>query len=41
MGGLIPNKSFDADAERNCATRRAGEHSPSGAMPLRAGQLQR
>ena len=36
-----PNWSFDTDAQRHCATWRAGEHVPCGAMPLRAGQLQR
>jgi hypothetical protein len=35
------NRSFDADTQRHCAARRAGERTPRGAMPLRAGQLQR
>lgn len=32
---------FDTDTQRHCAARRAGEHTPRGAMPLRAGQLRR
>jgi hypothetical protein len=35
------DKSFDADTQRHCAVRRAGGHTPRGAMPLRAGQLRR
>jgi len=35
------NRSFDADPQRHCAARRADEHTPRGAMPLRAGQLRR
>ena len=35
------NKSFDADTQRHCSARRARERMPRGAMPLRAGQLQR
>lgn len=37
----LPNKSFDTDTQRHCAARREGEHTPRGAMPLRAGQLRR
>jgi hypothetical protein len=41
-GAVVPsNKSFDADTQRHCAAKRAGEHTPRGAMPLRAGQLRR
>lgn len=36
-----PNRSFDTDTQRHCAARRAGEPTPRGAIPLRAGQLQR
>jgi hypothetical protein len=35
------NRSFDADTQRQGAARRAGEHAACGALPLRAGQLQR
>jgi hypothetical protein len=35
------NRSFDTDAQRHCAAKRAGEPTPCGAMPLRAGQFQR
>jgi hypothetical protein len=38
---LRSNTSFDADTQRHCAAKRAGERMPRGAMPLRAGQLQR
>jgi hypothetical protein len=37
----MSNRSFDADTQRHCAARRAGERMPRGAMPLRAGQLRR
>lgn len=30
-----PNRSLDADTG-HCAARRVGEHTPCGAMPLRA-----
>jgi hypothetical protein len=33
------NRSFVADTQRHCAAKRAGERTPRGAMPLRAGQL--
>ena len=33
---MRPNSSFDADTQRHCAARRAGERTPCGAMPLRA-----
>lgn len=39
--GMPPKKSFDTDTQRNSATRRADKLTPRGAMPLRAGQLQR
>jgi hypothetical protein len=39
--GVTSNRSFDADTRRHCAVRRAGERTPCGAMPLRAGQFQR
>jgi hypothetical protein len=35
------NKSFDPDTQQHCAARRAGERTPRGAKPLRAGQLRR
>jgi len=35
------NRSFDTDTQWHCAARRAGERTPRGAMPLRAGQLRR
>jgi hypothetical protein len=35
------NRSFYTDTQRHCAARRAGEHTHRGAMPLRAGHLQR
>jgi hypothetical protein len=38
---VMANKSFDADTQRHCAAKRAGELTPRSAMPLRAGQLQR
>jgi hypothetical protein len=38
---LTANWSFDTDTQRHCAAKRAGERTPRGAMPLRAGQLQR
>jgi hypothetical protein len=38
---MPPNRSFDTDTQRHCAARRAGEHTPRGPMPLRAGQLRR
>lgn len=38
---LRPNRSFDTDTQRHCAASRAREHTSRGAMPLRAGQLQR
>lgn len=40
-GGVRPNRSFDTDTQGHCAERRAREHTLLGAMPLRAGQLQR
>jgi hypothetical protein len=44
FGSLPPpptNRSFDTDTQRHCAAKRAGERTPRGAMPLRAGQLRR
>ncbi len=41
LTALRANKSFDADTQLHCAAKRAGEHTPRGAMQLRAGQLQR
>lgn len=38
---LRANRSFDSDTQWHCAAKRAGERMPRGAMPLRAGQLQR
>lgn len=35
------NRSFDTDTHRHCAAKRAGERTPRGAMPVRAGQLRR
>jgi hypothetical protein len=35
------NRSFDTDTQRHCTASRAREHTSRGAMPLRAGQLQR
>jgi hypothetical protein len=37
----MANRLFDSDTQRHCAAKRAGELTPRGAMPLRAGQLQR
>jgi hypothetical protein len=37
----MSNRSFDTDTQRHCAAKRAGERTPRGAMPLRAGQLRR
>jgi hypothetical protein len=39
--GVLPNRLFDADTRRHCAAKRAGELTPRGAMPARAGQLRR
>lgn len=39
--GMPSNGAFDADTQRHCPPRRAGERTPRGAMPLRAGQLRR
>ena len=42
MLGTVPsNRSFDADTHRQGAAKRAGELTPRGALPVRAGQLQR
>jgi hypothetical protein len=43
VGLLTPrsNRSFDADTHRQGAASRAREHSPCGALPVRAGQLRR
>jgi hypothetical protein len=42
MSGYVrSNRSFDADTQRHCAAKHAGERTPRGAMPLRAGQLRR
>jgi hypothetical protein len=42
FGGEVPyNRSFDADTLRQGAASRAGERTSRGALPLRAGQLQR
>lgn len=38
---MRPNMSLVPDTQRHCITRRAGERTPRGAMPLRAGQLRR
>jgi hypothetical protein len=38
---MSSNKSFDTDTQRHYAAKRAGERTHRGAMPLRAGQLQR
>jgi len=35
------NRSFDADTQRHCAAKRAREHAPGGALPVRAGHVQR
>ena len=35
------NRSFDSGTQRLCAAKRAGERTPRGAMPLRAGQFRR
>ena len=40
-GALRSNRSFDTDTQRHCAASRVRELTPRGAMPLRAGQLQR
>jgi hypothetical protein len=37
---IIANRSFDADAQRHCAARHAGEATLCSAMPLGTGQLQ-
>jgi len=39
MSTVPYNRSFDTDTQRHCAASRAGERTPRGAMPLRAGQL--
>ena len=39
--GAWPNRSFDTDTQWHSAAKRVGERTPRGAMPLRAGQLQR
>lgn len=36
---MRPDRSFDADTQRHCAVKRAGERTPRGAMPPSAGQL--
>jgi hypothetical protein len=38
---LRSNRSFDSDTHRQGAARRAGELTPRGALPVRAGQLRR
>jgi hypothetical protein len=38
---LLSNRSFDADTHRQGAAGRAGELTPRGALPVRAGQLRR
>ncbi len=38
---LRPNRSFDSDTHRQGAAKRSGELTPRGALPVRAGQLQR
>jgi hypothetical protein len=35
------NRSFDTDTHRQAAAKRAGELTPRGGLPLRAGQLRR
>ena len=35
------NGSVDADTHRQRAARRAGDRAPRGALPVRAGHLQR
>jgi len=41
-GGEVPyNRSFDTDTHRQGAPQRAGELTPRGALPVRAGQLRR
>jgi hypothetical protein len=38
---MTANRLFDADTHLHCAASRAGERTPRGAMPLRAGQFRR
>lgn len=38
---MSPNRSFDTDTLRQGAAKRAGEPTPRGALPVRAGQLRR
>ncbi|BBL58874.1 hypothetical protein MKFW12EY_24870 [Methylomonas koyamae] len=38
---LRSNKTFDTDTRRQGAARLSGERMPRGALPVRAGQLQR
>lgn len=35
------NKSVDSDTHRQAAARRAGDRTPRGGLPVRAGHLQR
>jgi hypothetical protein len=37
----MANSPFDVDTQRYCAAKPAGERTPGGAIPLRAGQLRR
>jgi len=39
--GVQSNKSVDTDTHRQRAARRAGDRAPCGALPVRAGHLQR
>lgn len=41
MSALRSNGLFDADTQRHCAASPARKHTSRGAMPLRAGQVQR
>jgi hypothetical protein len=38
---MRPNRSFDADTHRQGAASRVAEHASRGALPVRAGHLQR
>ena len=41
MSEARANRSFDAETHRQGAANRAREHTSRGALPVRAGQLQR
>jgi DNA-binding transcriptional regulator YiaG len=39
MAPLLSNRSFDADTQRHCAAKRAGEHTPRGVTKVEPGEV--